>query len=777
VIFRPWIPFILVVLSLACPPISLGSLRDLCDPQLVAAVESDWIRQEEAHGRRPDDVELLREVYRRGGLLMAHLQSSPHRIDFSSEAGLYLQLGGQIENIETLDEQQRLSFYKELRWLNRAVALKNPMLGDQPIVFLKRRRFVCQMLHEYLGYYYDFEEIEGGGVFLLKDPGHSLEIHELAGHQLPKGNYTTLSLSYDAKTIFFAFAERSASKPDYYSSERNGFHIYAMDSDGNNLRQLTSGLFDDFDPCELPDGGIVFMSTRRGGFGRCHNPWEPLPTYTLHRMEPDGGNINTLSFHETNEWHPSVLNDGRIIYTRWDYVDRSAAHFHGLWVSNPDGSNPDVIFGNYTQKINACFQGRAIPGSNRVVFVAGAHHADVGGALVLCNPDQVRLNRESGEDEFSAIEELTPEICFPEAEGWPKTFYHSPWPLSEEFFLVSYSFEPLSGMGSGVKQDGYTGIYLLDRFGNMELLYRNASISSMYPIPLRPRDVPPVISSNLDHAMGSEGEFMLSDVNTALMGMPADRTIRELRVFQVLPKTETHIANNPQLGYANAESARMLLGTVPVEEDGSAYFRAPAKKPLLFQAVDGDGRVVMGMRSLTYLQPGERRGCVGCHEGVHDIADYIPPVAFHREPSRIEPGPSGSMPWNYALLVQPVLDQRCVSCHHGNPEGAQPGLTGEPQGDFTVSYQNLRPYVHWFEWGGDEVDAIVTQPGRMPSDISPLVGILEDEHHYGKMDLREEERRRLYLWLDGNASFFGVYARDALLAQLHGQAIEPPSVQ
>jgi hypothetical protein len=541
-------------------------LRDACDPQLVAAVESDWIRQEEVHGRRPDDVELLREVYLRGGLLMAHLQSSPHRIDFSTEAGLYLQLGGQIDNIEALDENQRLSLYKELRWFNRAVALQNPMLGDQPIVFLKRRRFVCQMLHEYLGYYYDYEEIEGGGIFVLRDPGHSLEIHELAGNQLPKGNYTTLSLSYDAKTIFFAFAERSASKPDYYSPERNGFHIYAMDSDGNNLRQLTSGLFDDFDPCELPDGGIVFMSTRRGGFGRCHNPWEPLPTYTLHRMEEDGGNIRTLSFHETNEWHPSVLNDGRIIYTRWDYVDRSAAHFHGLWVSNPDGSNPDVFFGNYTQKINACFQGRAIPGSNRVVFVAGAHHADVGGALVLCNPDQVRLNRESGEDEFSAIEELTPEICFPEAEGWPKT--------------------------------------------------------------------------------------------------------------------ETHVANDPRLGYANAESARMLLGTVPVEEDGSAYFRAPAKKPLLFQAVDGDGRVVMGMRSLTYLQPGERRSCVGCHEGVNDVPD-----------------------------------------------------------------------------------------------ISPLVGILEDEHHHGKMDLPDEELRRLYLWLDGNASFFGVYARDAMLAQLHGQAIEPPSVQ
>ena len=134
------------------------------------------------------------------------------------------------------------------------------------------------------------------------------------------------------------------------------------------------------------------MSTRRGGFGRCHNPWEPLPTYTLHRMDADGSDVRTLSWHETNEWHPSVLNDGRIVYTRWDYVDRSAANFHGLWVSNPDGTNPVSLFGNYTTRINACYQPRAIPGSQRVMFVAGAHHADVGGSLVIVDPRRVALD-------------------------------------------------------------------------------------------------------------------------------------------------------------------------------------------------------------------------------------------------------------------------------------------------------------------------------------------------------------------------------------------------
>jgi len=130
------------------------------------------------------------------------------------------------------------------------------------------------------------------------------------------------------------------------SPERRGFHVFAMDADGGRLRQLTRGYCDDFDPCPLPDGGVAFMSSRRGGFIRRNNPWEPLPTYTLHRMDASGGNLRTLSFHETSEWRPSVLNDGRIVYIRWDYVDRSAANFHGLWVTNPDGSNPSALFGN-----------------------------------------------------------------------------------------------------------------------------------------------------------------------------------------------------------------------------------------------------------------------------------------------------------------------------------------------------------------------------------------------------------------------------------------------
>ncbi len=746
---------------------------------LDETVQADWAAQERRLGRSPGDPEAIRDALKRAGLLLDDLREMRVAPGLASEAGILERLRQRVSELEALDDASRLRLYSSVRSFTRELALKNPLLGSHQIAFLKRRRFICQMLHEYLGYFYDYGDISGGGVYVLEAPGRSLAIRDLIGARLPRGNYTTLALSYDAQTVYFAFARRAAEKPDFYSADRRCFHLFAVDADGTNLRQLTEGPDDDFDPCPLPDGGVAFMSTRRGGFGRCHNPWEPLPAYTLHRMDADGDNVRTLSFHETNEWHPSVLNDGRVVYSRWDYVDRSAANFHGLWISNPDGTNPTALFGNYTMRINACFQPRAIPGSDRIIFVAGAHHADVGGSLVIVNPRQVSLDRNSGENRFEAIDVLTPEVCFPEAPGWPKSYFHSPWPLSEDYFLVSFSFDPLPGMGPGVKRDTETGIYLMDRFGNMELLYREPGISCMYPVPLTPRSVPPVIPDTLDAQLGDEGEFVLTDVTRSHLPLPASRPIRELRVFQVLPKTESHVANQPRLGYANAESARMLLGSVPVEEDGSAYFRAPARKPLYFQAVDGQGRAVQSMRSVTYLQPGERRGCVGCHEPRGSLASERRTLAAARQPSRIRAGPDGTKPWSYPRLMQPVLDKHCVRCHDGK-RGSNKSellLTGEAAGHFTRSYENLKPYVRWYEWGGATISSIVTRPGHIGADESRLTKILDDATHGGAVNLSEEERRLFYIWLDGNASFYGTYGKDEQLSQKRGDAVSPPALQ
>jgi len=759
--------------------ISISHLAAATTQSFQTQIEADWAAQEKRLGRKPEQPEAIRAALDRADKLLADLRASSKRTSLEGETGALRRLREKNRDAGSRDPSARLALYNEVRWATRELAFKNPLVARQPLAFMKRNRFVCQMLHEYLGYFYDYGDVApGGGVFVLEEPGRSFKMRDLIGGRLPPGNFATLAMTYDAQTIYFAFAERAAKKPGFYSRDRRSFHLYALSADGRQLKQLTDGVEDDFDPCPLPDGGIAFMSSRRGAFCRCNNPWEPIPTYTLHRMNADGSGIRTLSFHETNEWHPFVLNDGRIVYTRWDYVDRSAANFHGLWMSNPDGSSPVSLFGNYTMRINACYQPRAIPGSSRVLFVAGAHHADVGGSLVIVDSARVKLDPKTGEDDFTSLEVLTPEVCFAEANGWPKSYFHSPWPLSENYFLVSFSFDPLPGMSSGEKRDTHTGLYYFDRWGNLELLYRDDDASSMYPVPLVARQRPPVIPSTVNAQLGDEGEFIVSDVRRSLFAWPSDRRVRELRVFQVLPKTESHIANDPRIGYANAESARMLLGTVPVEPDGSAYFRAPARKPLYFQAVDDDGRAIQTMRSVTYLQPGERRSCIGCHEGPNAAPAGSVTLATRRSASRLQPGPDGTQPMSFPRLIQPILDRHCARCHDGGegPGQSKLALTGEPTELFNRSYDNLKPFVRWYEWGSASISQIATRPGHAGADESPLTRILNDATHV-PIKLPEDERRRIYLWLDANAPFYGTFEKAAHIAQLKGEAVPPPRVQ
>jgi hypothetical protein len=490
-------------------------------------------------------------------------------------------------------------------------------------------------------------------------------------------------------------------------------------------------------------------------------------------MDADGGNIRTLSFHETHEWHPSVLNDGRLVYTRWDYVDRNAAKFHGLWTCNIDGTNPSILFGNYTTKPWACFQAKAIPGSRRVVFVAGGHHANVGGTLMVLDPSRLAYDTTTGEDRLESVECLTPEVLFAEAQGWPKSFYYSPWPLSEKYFLVAFSHDPLPGGYTKQHRDSETGLYYFDRFGNLELLFRKAGISAVYPIPLGARESAPVCVGPTDSRLGEQGEFLLSDVRRSVLALPAGRRVKELRVFQLLPKSRTDSADYPRMGHPDQANARMLLGTVPVEADGSAYFVAPARKPLYFQAVDESGRAVQGMRSIVYLQPGERRGCVGCHEppGAAPPAGGV--AAARRGVSVIQSGPDGSKPFGYPRLIQPLLERHCVRCHDGTagPDKSPLVLTGEMAGRFSKSYESLKPYVRWPSY-----DA-VTRPGEVGADASPLSGILVGEKHRKYVQVPDEALRTFYLWLDAHVPFYGTYDEAELAAQRRGEAVGPPALQ
>ncbi len=458
--------------------------------------------------------------------------------------------------------------YQQIRWLKRQIALANPLLDFGPLQFCKR---VPTSYSHLVMQYYGWRARPGGGIFVLERPGHSLACRDLFDGRLAHGNVLEPRLSYDGRRIVFSFV---ACRSDGQAWDPAGldntvddgfYHIWTANTDGTDLRQLTAGPYDDLMPCWLPDGGIAFSSTRRRGYARCFGGQfsQRWHVYTLHRMNDDGTGLRILSAHDTNEWFPTVLNTGHILYSRWDYIDRDAVTHQNLWAMRPDGTNPVAVWGNATSSPHCAFQAQPIPNSEKIIFTASAHHSITGGSLAIVDPSV-------GDNGHAAVTRLTPEIPFPEAESMDiRQYYDAPWPLSERFFLVAYSPTPLI-WEPGANARNALGIYLLDAFGNRELIYRDPDIGCTNPCPLTSRPAPPVVSSALATDAQPMGEMFLTDVYQGL-GEVQRGTIKQLRIIQIFPKT-THVADAPRVGLAREENARAILGTVPVEPDGSAHF-------------------------------------------------------------------------------------------------------------------------------------------------------------------------------------------------------------
>lgn len=805
----------------------LAPLAFAQDAEFKARIEADWERQESSFKRTletPDAFETLveRADALRTSLVENELLAEDELADFERRIADAKSL-----ELNALTPEEIRAEYLSFRWAVRDVAFQNPLVNAAPVVFMKANRFGYQVLQEYLSYYVRYTNQRGGGLFVLKNPGRSFETDDLTTGRFPRGLFSTPSLSFDGKTLYFAFADFSKVQDpdenapvltvqelidkgyphhilDYIKEPEGKYHLYKMDLATRETTQLTDGPADDFDPTLLPNGNVVFISTRRGGFARCNQGWEPIQTATLHELLPNG-DVKQLSWHETNEWSPSVLPDGRVIYCRWDYVDRNAARYQGLWITNPDGTQASSLFGNYTEEVCVCIQPQPIPNSRKVMFLAAGHHLSVGGSLVILDPSKVEYDPETGCDRLDAIERVTPEIPFPETPCYdreyeperayyiPRQYYYSPYPLSEDYYFVSYSGDPLDGYLTSDGQApsnaaGKLGLYYRDRFGNLELMYEDDKYDCRYPMPVAERDVPETLPTRWDDSGTQTGTFVLTNVAESLWPFPQDRKIKELRVFELLAKFPSHQADVPKVGHDFAGNARAFLGTVPVEEDGSAHFEVPAGKPLYFQAVDEDGRAVQTMLSEVYLQPGENRGCVGCHEQAQTtIQNTELAAALKRPASQLEPGPEGSAPFSYPLLIQPILDRACLECHNAdNPvEGAEtandgkvaPVLGGGADAEFSVSYYNLRPYLRWYEWIPDaSIRPIVSFPGECGADMSPLSEILEDENHAGKMKLTEADKKTLYLWLDANVPFFGSYVPEDQDRQRAGESIPIPTL-
>lgn len=672
--------------------------------------------------------------------------------------------------------------------------LNSPLAAVGPLAFIKQAPGVFS--HQLTQVYGHFAR-PGGGVFVLDRPGESMNARPFVAEALPAGSYQSLDVSYEGDRILFAYCkvDKAPSRKDRKSGYGRYYHLYEVEARGTNLRQLTDGAFDDFAPRYLPNGKIIFVSTRRQGWHRCGNPG--CENYTLAIAEGDGSQPHPVSFHETQEWDPAVLDDGRVIYSRWDYVDRHAVFYEQLWTVLPDGSAPTAFYGNNTFNPVGTWEPRQVPGSKLIMATAAAHHAMTAGSIIL-----VDVTR--GREGLSPITRLTPDALFPESEcavapsgwynpvgvdkpptvpveqaRWPGHCYRSPYPLSEDTFIVAYSYDPLIGEPDAPPPNTF-GLYLMDRFGNKELLHRDLNISSVWPMPVQPRPRPAVVPSPAVRTADKTGVYFLQNVYASLPELPKAK-VTKLRIVQVLPKS-TPGANNPTVGLANASPGKQVLGTVPVESDGSACFRAPACTPLSFQALDERGLAVQVMRSVTYLQPGESASCVGCHES-RATAPPRPGLAkaLARGPSAIDPGPDGSRPLSYPILVQPVLDKYCVRCHSDEKPGGKVVLTGRPAGRYTASYNALAPKVSFSSWGGKPGDFRVvnseplSRPGFFGARASSLMALLDKGHYDVK--LAPEDLDRIVTWMDANGLFYGTFDPTDQARQLRGERIAGPALE
>mgnify|MGYP005837848643 FL=1 len=726
---------------------------------------STWSAFHPRPGTAAKPVYMLEQALERGWRLAADLRAA------GLDTGGFERELAAVADLAERDGANRQVLWSRARWAIRHLAFRNPVLDFDNLVFVKR---VPSSFSHMSDQYYGWWSRPGGGVYVLTglksdDP----QVRCLTDDFAP-GSFLEPELSYDGRKVLFAYCRYYpevagiADKETKTNLPEDAFyHVFEMNVDGTGLRQLTQGRYDDFSARYLPSGDILFLSTRRGQFirtgpasaqatltgalGDCYvrcggDPYRPVAVYTLHVMDADGGGLHCISPFENFEWTPSVMPDGRIMYSRWDYVDRSNMPYMKLWSVNPDGTNPRALWGMFTTNPHCTFEARCVPNSQKILFTASAHHAVTAGSLVLLDP----LQDLEGQKPMTR---LTPEVCFPETEGWPMTYYVSPYPLSERYYLTGWSPVPIISQGGAPAENG-PGLYLYDAFGNLELIYRDPDIGCMSPQPLRPHPRPPVVASAVDW-QASSGSFLLQDVYRGLTGI-APGTVKWLRVVGVPPKTQPNM-NTPNLGVTADDPGKYVLGTVPVQADGSAYFRAPAGTNVFFQALDAEGLAVQTMRTVTTVQPNQTLSCVGCHESRAMAPLMRRPAALAQGASKITPGPEGSWPLRYERLVQPVLDRRCASCHQ--PQGPDPEA---------AAYDLSEPssYDRLISWGTPSLADHVRQcynegrsvPGNCEAQQSPLLRMLRQGHHDVALDADDLER--LATWMDTYAQRRGAFSDD-----------------
>lgn len=756
---------------------------------VAAAGRAQWNRQLEALGRAVDDLGRTFGDRYRGPAFSARLATIR-----SQAASLALDAWDRRDPLRRqLGEQ-----FDTLRY--EALVAANPLVSPGRLLFVKRKTYTPGWYYAefmFANRLFDAQGQAAGGLHVLSLPDG--RVTELVP-QLRGGVFDRCDLSADGRRVVFA----------YKSGPRKAFRLYEVQLDGRGLRQLTFDppdeaehatahrdyfhTTDDFHPCYLPDGGIVFASARCRRGVLCDQGGS-LVVNVLYRIDADGRNLRRLSEGALSESTPAVMNDGRVLYTRWEYVDKGVIAVQALWAMRPDGSCTQEIYGNDIADPMVLIHGRAIPGQNhRFVCTATFHHPFAVGPIVT-----VDVNRPV--DTLEPLCSLTPDtaasptILKQQTGQWGEIFAHrrnqrwdadhrgplfsEPYPLAEpgtlkgagKYFLVDCNPSEPWGHPSAY------GLYLIDTFGNRVRIHSDPQISCWQPIPIQRRPGLPVLPPQSETIAGptaeATGTLVLADVYRGLPGVPRG-TVRYLRVLEQVARPwsarrfwpgDSALGQHAPVSKNAHVHVKVHHGVVPVLADGSAQFTVPAERNIFLQALDENFMEVQRMRTFVNLRPGERRSCVGCHEG----RTAAPPLAGMPAALRsaaVRPGPQPGervpRPIHYVTDVQPILDRHCVACHSGPRPDGKLDLTGTLTELFNRSYENImdRNLVAVVgEFVGprsDQFSHVVPLPPRaLGSHASKLLTILQAGH--GSVRLSREEMIRLATWIDANAPYYGTY--------------------
>ncbi len=539
----------------------------------------------------------------------------------------------------------------------------------------------------------------------------------------PEGTVRDPVVDYDGKTIVFS----------YRPAGDDTCHLFEIQSDGTGLKQLTDGQWDDIEPCFLPDGGLMFVSGRGRRWVNC---WLTRVA-VLYRCDRDGKNIQLISPNVEHDNTPWVLNDGRIIYTRWEYVDRSQVHYHHLWTTNPDGTGQMVYFGNMHPG-GLFIDAKPIPGSDRIVYVDSPGHGRKNHAGHIST-----VTDRNGPDDLSMVKRIT-------QDGG----YWDPYPLSKDVFLVANRNRMLVLGSDGAECTIYDHPSIPSGPGGANKVYADLQ----EPRPLMARKKEPQVPSRVQPDQAT-GRMMLTDVYVGRNMQGVERgSIKKLLILESLPKPINYTGGMDPMSFGGTFTAERIMGTVPVEPDGSAFFELPAKRAFLFVALDENNDAVKRMQSFTCVMPGEVFSCVGCHEERKTTPQPLRgagmPTAFKRPPSRIEPIAGIPDIFDFPRDIQPILDKHCVKCHNPQKRSGKIVLTGDRGPIFSHSYFILTVTAQFAD--GRNRPKSNYAPRMLGAGASPLMDKLSGGHHDVKAS--EAELKTVRYWIEAGAPYPGTYA-------------------